>query len=84
MYDHRPVIARLALRKQIYFDSLKMSRANGTQTYVECAWHWDKANLNNYYESTRLMLAAITPSSVCLTCITPPPRLSIAGLTIAQ
>ena len=67
--DHRPVIAKFALREQV------CSRAASIRTAQDCiglpvprAWRWDKADLAGYYEATRVALASIKPPSVCLAC----------------
>ncbi len=66
--NHRPVIAKFALRQQVSSGIANMHRTHGGWTCVPRAWRWDKANLGSCYESTRLALANIKPPSVCLTC----------------
>jgi len=57
--DHRPVIATFKLRDLVFSGVNDTFKAHNTAVHLSraCAWRWDKANLNNYYKSTRLALA---------------------------
>jgi len=70
--DHRPVIATFKQRDLVFSGVNDTFEAHNTAAHLSraCAWRWDKAYLNNYYESTRLALADIEPPRVCLTCNT--------------